>query len=159
MERDDMSKAHDEIIELGDKTALVCDEGPAGDSVRDTLEELGFKCHEAETGDDAIERMKYTGYDVVAIGENFAGSTLTSNPVIRYLATLPMAQRRHSYVFIVGDSFRTLDAMQAYSHSVHLVVNAADTANLGAILKKGLSEFDLFYRVYQDILSELGEIA
>ena len=52
-----------------------------------------------------------------------------------------------------------LDAMQAYAQSVHLVVNPTDISNLGAILKKGLADFELFYRVYRDILAETGEIA
>ncbi len=49
--------------------------------------------------------------------------------------------------------------MQAYAQSVHLVVNPTDISNLGAILKKGLADFELFYRVYRDVLAETGEIA
>ena len=154
-----MSTEQAEIVEVGDKTALICDDGPTGDSLKSTLQELGFKCHSAETSERAIERMKYTPYDVIAIAENFAGSNLGSNGVIRYLAPLPMAQRRNSYVVLIGDSCRTLDAMQAYAQSVHLVVNPTDVSNLGAILKKGLSDFERFYAVYKSVLAETGEIA
>ena len=84
---------------------------------------------------------------------------MKTNGVIQYLAPLPMAQRRNSYVVAVGDSFRTLDAMQAYANSIHLVVNPTDVPNLGAILKKGLADFELFYRVYRSVLAETGEIA
>ena len=154
-----MSTEQAEIVKIGDKTALICDDGPTGNSLKSTLQELGFKCHSAETSERAIERMKYTPYDVIAIAETFAGSNLASNGVVQYLAPLPMAQRRNSYVVLIGDSFRTLDAMQAYARSVHLVVNPGDLTNLGAILKKGLSDFERFYRVYKSVLAETGEIA
>ena len=154
-----MSSEDNEIVEIGDKTALICDDGPLANDLKATLQELGFKCHTAEAADRAIERMKYTAYDVIAVAENFAGSTLETNGVIQYLAPLPMAQRRNSYVVAVGDSFRTLDAMQAYANSIHLVVNPTDVPNLGAILKKGLADFELFYRVYRSVLAETGEIA
>jgi hypothetical protein len=68
-----------------------------------------------------------------------------------------MAQRRNSFILLVGESFRTLDAMQAYTQSVHLVVNPSDLINLGPVLKKGLTEFAAFYRVYNEVLSASGE--
>lgn len=154
-----MSTDDNEIVEIGDKTALICDDGPMADGLKGTLQELGFKCHTAETSDRAIERTKYTPYDVIVVAENFAGSTLETNGVLQYLAPLPMAQRRNFFVVAVGDSFRTLDAMQAYAQSVHLVVNPTDISNLGAILKKGLADFELFYRVYKSVLVETGEVA
>ena len=154
-----MSTEQNEILEVGDKAGLICDDGPSAEQLTNTLRELGFKCHTAHTSDRAIERMKYTPYDVIIIAETFTGSNLETNGVLNYLSPLPMAQRRNSYVVVVGDSFRTLDAMQAYAQSVHLVVNPTDISNLGAILKKGLADFELFYRVYRDILAETGEIA
>ena len=142
---------------IGDKTALICDDSAAADTLKTILGELDLKCHTAETSERAIERMKYTTYDVVVIDETFAGSILATNGVLLYLAPLPMAQRRYTYVVLVGDSFRTLDAMQAYAQSVHLVVNPNDLSNLGAILRKGFTEFENFYRVYKNILVGLGE--
>jgi hypothetical protein len=77
--------------------------------------------------------------------------------VLNYLGPLPMAQRRYSFVCLVGASFKTLDAMQAFAQSVHLVLNPADLPNLGPILKKGLAEFELLYRAYKDSVDTLGE--
>ena len=148
-----------DIVEIGDKTALVCDDGPATDALKSTLEELGFKSHTAETPERAIERMKYTPYDLIIISDNFGGTTLATNPVLNYLAPLPMAQRRNNFVVLIGDSFRTLDAMQAYTQSVHLVINPTDLTNMGPILKKSLADFEVFYRVYRRVLVETGELA
>jgi CheY-like chemotaxis protein len=146
-----------DFFELGDKTSLVCADPATTEVVRDTLRELAFKSHTAENGETAIERVRYTPYDVIVIHENFAGSSLRSNAVLNYLAPLPMAQRRYSFVCLVGPSFKTLDAMQAFAQSVHVVVNPLDLPNLAAILKKSLAEFELLYKVYKDVVAAQAE--
>ncbi len=138
-----------EFFELGDKTALVCADPGTSEIVRSTLRDLGYKSHAAETADMAIERIRYTQYDCIFIHENFAGSSLRSNAVMNYLTPLPMAQRRSSFVCLIGPSFTTMDAMQAFAHSAHVVVNPVDVPSLAAILKKSLAEFEQLYRVYK----------
>jgi hypothetical protein len=139
------------------EVALICSDPSTGEAVRATLRELGYKFHTAETGEMAVERMRYTQYDVIVIQENFAGSSLRSNAVLNFLAPLPMAQRRYSFTCVIGPSFKTLDAMQAFQQSVHVVVNPSDLANLTAILKKGIAEFENLYRVYKETFAALGE--
>ena len=146
-----------DFFELGDKTSLICGDSSTTDMVKTTLRELGFKFHTAETPELAIERIRYTNYDCIILHENFAGSSLRSNAVLNFLAVLPMAQRRNWFVCLVGPSFKTLDAMQAFAQSVHVVVNPIDLPNLAAILKKSLAEFDLKYKVYKDVMAAQGE--
>ena len=146
-----------DFFELGDKTALICADPNTTETSKATLRELGYKFHTAETPELAIERMRYTNYDCVIVHENFAGGSLRSNTVLNYLAPLPMAQRRYWFVCLIGPSFKTLDAMQAFSQSVNMVVDPVDLPNLAAILKKGLSEFELFYRTYKGVLTTIGE--
>jgi len=146
-----------DFFELGDKTSLICGDSSTTDIAKETLHDLGFKFHTAETPELAIERMRYTNYDCIIVHENFAGSSLRSNTVLNFLAALPMAQRRYWFVCLVGPSFKTLDAMQAFAQSVHLVLNPVDLPNLTAILKKSLAENDLLYRSYKDILTTMGE--
>jgi DNA-binding response OmpR family regulator len=143
-----------DFFELGDKTSLVCADPTTTEVVRSTLKELGYKSHVAETAEMAIERFRYTPYDIVVIHENFAGNSLLSNALLNYLATLPMAQRRHALVCLIGSSFKTLDAMQAFTQSVHLVVHPADLQNLTAILKKSAAEFAVLYKVYNDVVGQ-----
>jgi CheY-like chemotaxis protein len=146
-----------DFFELGDKTSLICADPAMSEVVRGVLKELGFKCHTAETGEMAIERVRYTTYDVILIQENFAGSSLRSNAVLNYLQPLPMNQRRYSFVCLIGSSFKTLDAMQAFAQSVHVVVNPVDLPNLTPIMKKSLSEFELLYKVYKDVVAAQAE--
>jgi hypothetical protein len=139
-----------EFFELGDKTSLICSDSFTSESIKGTLRELGFKFHNVETPELAIERIRYTNYNCIVLHENFAGATLRSNVVLNYLTALPMAQRRDTFVCLIGPSFKTFDAMQAFVQSVHVVVNPSDLPNLEPILKKGLAEFELLYRVYKE---------
>ena len=146
-----------DFFELGDKTSLICADPNTTEVVKTTLRELGFKFHTAETPELAVERMRYTNYDCIVVHENFAGSSLRSNAVLNYLSPLPMAQRRFSLVCLIGPTFKTLDAMEAFAHSVHLTLNPIDLPNLGPILKKGMAEFELLYRAYKETFATMGE--
>jgi hypothetical protein len=146
-----------DFFELGDKTSIVCADAVTTETVRATLRDLGYKSHAVESPEMAVERLRYTAYDVIAVQENFAGSSLLTNPVLAYLAPLPMAQRRNSFVVLIGPSFKTLDAMQAFTQSVHVVVNPMDLLNLAAILKKSIAEFELQYKVFKDSMASQGQ--
>lgn len=139
----------EDFFELGDKTSLLCADAHIMETVREALKDLGFKIHTAGDDDTALERLRYTQYNCIVIQENFEGKPLSSNGVLNYLAPLPMIQRRSSFICLVGESFKTLDAMQAFAQSVHVVVHPSDLVNLTAILKKGLAEFDMMYRMYR----------
>ena len=146
-----------DFFEVGDKTSLICADPNTTESVKATLRELGFKYHVAETPELAVERMRYTSYNCIVVHENFAGSSLRSNAVLNYLSPLPMAQRRYSFVCLVGPSVKTLDAMQAFGLSVHLTLNPLDLPNLGPILKKSLAEFESLYIAYKETVATIGE--
>jgi DNA-binding response OmpR family regulator len=154
MSTSELSKV--DFFELDDKTSLVCTDPLTTETVRTTLKTMGYKSHVAETSEMAIERLRYTAYDVVMVQDSFAGGSLQANALLDYLATLPMAQRRNSFVCLIGQSFKTLDAMQAFGHSVHVVVNPVDLPNLAAILRKSIAEFELLYKVYKDALEAQG---
>jgi hypothetical protein len=151
------SQEKPDFFELGDKTSLICADTYTTDIAKTTLRDLGFKFHVAETPEVAIERIRYTNYDCIILHENFAGSSLRANTVLNYLAPLPMPQRRYSFVCLVGPSFKSLDAMQAFAQSVHLVLSPSDLPNLGPILKKGFAEFESLYRAYRETTKAMGE--
>jgi hypothetical protein len=146
-----------DFFEVGDKTSLVCTDATVGETVRTTLRELDFKFHTADNPEIATERIRYTAYDIIIVQDNFDGDSLKANTVLNYLSSLGMAQRRFSMIVLIGSTFKTLDAMQAFAHSVQLVVNTTDLANFSAILKKSWAEFDVLYRVYKSVTVAMRE--
>jgi hypothetical protein len=154
-----MSKAEldQDFFELGDRTSIVCADPATTEIVRNCLKDLGFKIHFADSEDGALDRIRYTQYNCIVIHENFAGSILQTNAVVQYLAPLPMNMRRGSFICLIGDSFNTLDAMQAFAQSVNVVINPSDLPNLTAILKKGLAEFEMAYRIYRISVDSQGD--
>jgi len=92
-----------DFFELGDKTALVCAEPGVVESTWKTLKEMGFKVHFSSDEDDAIERLRYTQYNCVIVQEDLAGKPLEMNEVMNYLSTLPMAQRRNTFVCLLAN--------------------------------------------------------
>jgi hypothetical protein len=146
-----------DFFEVGDKTSLVCTDATVSEIVRATLRELDFKFHTADNAEIAVERIRYTMYDIIIVQDDFAGGNLKANSVLSYLSALGMAQRRFSMVVLIGSTFKTLDAMQAFAYSAQLVVNTADLSNLTAILKKSWAEFDVLYRVYKSVTVAMRE--
>ena len=66
-----------------------------------------------------------------------------------------MNLRRHSAVVLLGDSFQTLNPMQAFQQSVHVVINSADFDNLENLFKKVVSDNDIFLAPYRQVQERL----
>jgi hypothetical protein len=61
----------------------------------------------------------------------FASNTPEDNVTLRYIQQMPMAQRRHAVFILLGNSFNTLNTLQAFQQSVHAVVNRDEMELLG----------------------------
>ena len=70
---------------------------------------------------------------------------------------LSMSVRRRIFFALIGDAFKTMDNMTAYAMSVNMVINREDMDKLTSILRRGISENDQFYKVYMDLLVEVGK--
>lgn len=143
-------------LEAGAKRALVCDTKNQKKIVS-VLKELGYVSKESKSDSEAVGRMRFTQYDAVIIAEDFCCTELKNNNVLKYIQPMPMTPRRKMFVALIGDNFRTMDNMQAYSLSVNMVINSKDIGNLSAILKKSIAENDAFYKVFKETLTALGK--
>src|SRR5437870_5898197 len=71
--------------------------------------------------------------------------------------TMPISVRRHVFVVLLGREFKTFDNMIAFARSVNVVVNLNDLPHLPAIVRKGLEDNNEFYRVFREMLTEVGK--
>jgi hypothetical protein len=149
--------AHElEFIGPNDKPALLALSTPEWlDAGKDVLTEIGYKVHAASNHDDFSSRYGRIQYQVVLIEELFACNAVEENLTLQYLQQLPMAHRRHSIIILLGNSFATMNALQAFQQSVHAVVNREELSMLGAsilgpIVQRVVADNDLFLNVYRD---------
>jgi hypothetical protein len=145
-----------EFIGLNDKPALLAISAPEWlDAAKSVLAENGYKVHAASNHDDFIVRFGRIQYQLVLIEELFASNAPEENITLRYIQHMPMAQRRHVVFILLGNSFNTLNTLQAFQQSVHAVVNRDEMALLGPsilapIIQRVVSDNDLFLHVYRD---------
>ena len=69
---------------------------------------------------------------------------------------MPLRQRRRQFVVLLGASFQTNDEMQAFQHSVDLVLNVSDAANLKPVLRRGVNRKHELYAPFELAIKESG---
>jgi len=145
-----------QFYEETDQLALVLDDKNKNLWV-DALEERGFKLQFAKSPEHAIHKMRFTHFHFVALNENYGGVALEKNPVYRLLAEMPMTTRRNIFFAVLGEKFKTLNNMEAFSRSVNLVINEKDRDKLPQVLKKSITDHETFYKVFKESLHAMGK--
>ncbi len=140
-----------EFISASDKPALVGAATAAWqEAVQAALTGMGCKVHAAATAEEFLTRFSQVQYQVVVLEETFAAPSLGENAALKALQVMPMAQRRHAAVFLVGSNFQTLSSMQAFQHSVTAVINISEIGMLRQLLEKAIADNDGFYAFYRE---------
>ena len=83
---------------------------------------------------------------------------MKDSALFQYIMDMPMTTRRKAFISVIGSNFKSTDNMQAYANSVNQVVNEKDMDKLDVILKKGVKDNDMFYRVYRETMEVLGKV-
>ncbi len=85
-----MDSEQDSFFDVDDNTALVCIEHQQYQKlVVSQLIEMGYKVHLGLFEEDVLLKLKTYSYDIVIIYENFKGSTLQTNPILREMINRP----------------------------------------------------------------------
>ena len=153
---DSADKPFDFIEEEG-LTALVCEQNPiARKTIESALALMDYQITVAESARDALKRMRYHVYDLIVVDENFDTKNPDANGVLIYLERLQMSTRRNIFVAMVSSRYRTMDNMMAFHASVNLVINIKNIEDIGKILGRGITDTELFYRIYKETLKATG---
>ena len=143
-----------DLFEPGDTTALICVDVPEVQRlVVENLTELGCKIHTGLFTEDIMVKLQTHGYDIVVITEHFAASNLQTNPILQATLEIPPNQRRKQIIILIGSSVHTDSDMEAWTHSVDLVVNLADVPNIKHVLRRCLQRSRAFYMPYIEALT------
>lgn len=140
-----------EFISAGDKAALIAFTTPTWlDAIKGALEDLHYKVNTAATHNDFLLRYSRIRYDIVVLEELFCASGIAENITLNNLQNMPMAQRRHSPVILIGDSFQTYSSQQAFQQSVHTVINPAELFLIRELIEKAVSDNYQFLTGYRE---------
>jgi CheY-like chemotaxis protein len=146
-----------DLFDPGDLTALVCCDVPEVQRiVVDQLTSLNYKIHTGLFVEDILLKLRAHVYEVVVISENFAATDVETNPLLIEAIRAPATNRRKQTVVLVGSSFQTNDELQAFQHSVDLVVNLADVMNLRPVLRRTILRSQELYAPLQESLRASG---
>jgi hypothetical protein len=144
------------FMDVGDNTALVCiDHQQYQKIVVPQLIDMTYKVHLGLFEEDVVLKLKTYNYDVLIIYENFKGSKLENNPLLRELAQLTDARRREHFVILLSHRFATNDAMSAYVQSVDQIINIADLANFKPILRRGVTQHHELYHAFNEMVKSV----
>ena len=151
---------HDaQFFDLGDNTALVCvDHQQYQKIVVPQLIDMTYKVHLGLFEEDVLLKLKTYSYDVVVIYENFKGSTLQTNPILREMIGQQGVQRREHFVVLLSPRMATNDAMSAFVQSVDLIVNIADLANFKPVLRRGTTQYRELYHSYNEMVKSVQSL-
>jgi len=147
------------FFDVGDNTALVCvDHQQYQKLVVPQLIDINYKVHLGLYEEDVLLKLKTYAYHVVIIYENFKGSSLQTNPILREMIHKSGHIRREHFVVLLSHRFATNDAMSAFVHSVDQIINIADLANLKPVLRRGVAQFREMYHPFQETLKAVQTV-
>ena len=126
-------------------------------SVEAIVKQLGYKTHAVTTPEDFLARFSAVQYQLTVMDELFCAASLAENTALQSLQVMPMNNRRHTMVILIGDSFQTGNPMQAFQQSVHAVVNRADAGNLAAIIQKTAGDNEMFLNTFLTTQRRIAE--
>jgi CheY-like chemotaxis protein len=150
---DEALGAHEE----GAKLALVLAPDPeSSGKTRSEVEQLGYHCVAATDTRDAVGKIRFHLFDLVILCDGFDGQDLDNSPILNYLNSNSMADRRKIFVALMGERFKSMDNLIAFAMSANAVINSKDMDKFSAMLKGAVSEHERFYKVFMETLAEVG---
>jgi hypothetical protein len=148
-----------QFITTTDKPALIAFSTPEWlDTVTVALKGLGYKVHTAATHSDFLVRLSQVRYQVIVVEELFGANKLDENSTLKALQAMPMNQRRHATVILLGNSFQTFAPMEAFQQSVHAVINSSEMFMLNQLIEKAVAENTLFLQSYLEVESRISSL-
>jgi hypothetical protein len=147
------------FFDVDDNTALVCvDHQQYQKLIVPQLIDMTYKVHLGLYEEDVVLKLKTYVYNVVIIYENFKGSTLPTNPILREMIQRPGHIRREHFVVLVSHRYATNDAMSAFVQSVDQIINIADLTNLKPVLRRGVAQYRDMYHPFQETLKAVQTV-
>ncbi|MFH1886198.1 MAG: zinc-ribbon domain-containing protein [Pseudomonadota bacterium] len=148
-----------DYVEEGARTVLVCEQDPGiKASLEKAVASLEFHSTVPVSARDALKKMRFHSFDLVVLNEIFDTDNPGNNHVLKYLSRMSMDTRRNIFVVLISGTYRTMDEIAAFNRSVNIIIHKDHVGEAEKIIRKGLSEYRFFYRVYRDSMVRTGRL-
>ena len=155
----DASEKPFDFVEEGVETALLCEPDSAiRTKIITALYNIGYHTTAPQSHKDALKQMRFHVFDMVVLNERFGTKNPDMNNILKYLDRLNMSIRRNIFVTLVTSRFRTMDNMAAFNKSVNLIVNLKNINEIEKIIRRGVTDKEIFYRVFKESLIKTGRV-
>jgi len=145
-----------DFVSSEDKPALIAFSTPEWlDTAKQALNELGYKVHTAATHSDFLIRFSQAPYQVVILEELFGANTTDENLTLKALQHMPVSQRRHCTILLIGNSFQTFTPIEAFQHSVHAVINSSEMFLLKQLVEKAVADNQIFLQSFREVQNRI----
>lgn len=147
-----------DFYDEGTKLALVLDSDETRmEKLKAAVKDLGYQPVTSANTRDATGKLRFHNFDLILLTDGFDGQNLEQSPILNFLNRLSMSVRRRIFVALMGEEFKTLDNMMAFAKSANAVINIREVDKLSGILKRAVAENEKFYKVFMDLLAEVGK--
>jgi ActR/RegA family two-component response regulator len=148
-----------DFVEEGVETALLCEsDASVKAKIKTALHNMDYHITAPDLPKDALKQMRFHVFDMVVLDERFGDQDPEMNSVLKYMDRLSMSIRRNIFVTLITNRYRTMDNMAAFNKSVNLIVNLKNINEIEKILRRGIADYEAFYRVYKRALIKTGRI-
>ncbi len=148
-----------DFVEEDGKTALICEADPDNLAIiQQALKGLDYHAVIAPDARDALKKMRFHVFELAIVNEDFFTNDPDRNGVLIYLERLQMTVRRKMFVALISSRFRTNDNMMAFNKSVNIIINSSNISEIGKIVKRGMTDNEMFYRVYKETMTKFGKL-
>ncbi|MGL4209826.1 MAG: hypothetical protein ACRCTY_10620, partial [Candidatus Adiutrix sp.] len=105
---------------------------------------------------DAAKQIKFTKFNLLLLQENYYGTSLGGNQLLRAIQNIDTQQRRGMLVILISPSMITLDDLTAFALSIEAIININDLNIIERIIVSTVARAKKFYAAYSETLLEQG---
>lgn len=107
-----------------------------------------------ESYEQAIEMLQVSNQvDVLLLDQNYEEDDQGATAILRFISMLNPVHRRRLFVVLASSHHKTLDTQMAFNLGVNLLVNSTELAMLPLALNRGIREYNLLYRSFNEASS------
>ncbi|MDL2260486.1 hypothetical protein LJB99_06415, partial [Deltaproteobacteria bacterium OttesenSCG-928-K17] len=138
------------------KALVVYDDLDIAEMLEQKLDKMGLSVTVAVNLRDAAKQLKFANFTILLLQEDYFGSNMTTNHLLRSVQGMDSQSRRGTLVVMISPTQTTLDDLTAFSLSIDAIVNTAEIANIERILISTIARANKFYAIYREVLAEHG---